>query len=618
MTITLRSRLILTFALFACAFIVLLSFVINQFASALFVDFVSDTADEQSRQAATFIAEQYSPEIGGFDVAALHAIAMSSARQGFFVTVETADGIILLEAEDFYRYAMRAWPMSRRRFDGGLRRAGFPEGGADWPDSDGRPDGADLLGGADHAQRREWRRHGAGIEGGGGQHDGAGLPGGADFLGGADYAEWREWRERRREERREERRARMLSLGGGLEQGMEAGADGEGPDAEERRRRRRRPRMPAQADFDGELRSRVFPMTHGIQNIGIVVVETGAPYFFTENQLAFMASLRRFLLGIGLSFALLSVVITALLANNLSKPILKAARAARQIAGGDWSARIPERQRTREIGEISRSLNHLAAALEDSDRRQKQLTTNVAHELRTPLTTLQGNMEAMIDGVWAPSPRRLASCHEEIVRLSRLVEDLGRLSLLEQKNLVLSCAQFDLQALLADLAEQFRPAALEKGVSVSLSAQESPIFADRDRLKQVFVNLLSNALKYTDKGGVEITVSETAASAGAGANASASGNGNAGGEYAISVADTGIGIHGDELPHVFERFFRSDKSRSRATGGAGIGLSIAGAIVSAHGGRMEAASEIGRGSVFTVFLPKCGDLHNFSTSAPYI
>jgi len=487
MTISLRNRMVLTYSLFVCVFILLLSFVINQFALWLFQGFVRDSADEQSRQAAVLVSEQYSPETGRFDLAALRAIAMNHARQGFFLTIEDVEGIVLVG--ELAELIFAPWELDD----------GF----------DGTP---------------PWARE---------QESGGSPP----------------WAQ-----------SRQMNL-------------------------RVQSRHSAAGDYDG-LRRQVFPIAYNTQNIGQVIVETRAHYLFNENQFAFVTSLNRFLLWIGMVFGLLSVVITAFLAGTLSKPILKAANTAIRIADGDWSTRIPEEHRTREIGELSRSLNHLAAALEDGDRQQKQLTTDVAHELRTPLATLQGNMEAMIDGVWEPSPERIASCHEEIVRLSKLVEDLGRLSILERKGIILSRTEFDLRALLAVVVNQAEPAAMKKGISVSLEAENSPILADYDRLKQVFVNILSNAVKYTDKGSVTVAVKYIAA------------------EYAVLVSDTGNGIPSGDLPYVFQRFFRSDKSRNRATGGAGIGLTIAQTIVSAHGGRIEVSSEIGHGSIFSIFLPK--------------
>jgi signal transduction histidine kinase len=255
--------------------------------------------------------------------------------------------------------------------------------------------------------------------------------------------------------------------------------------------------------------------------------------------------------------------------------------------------RIPDQYKTRELAELSRSLNELAAELEEAERRQMRLSSDIAHELRTPLTCLQGNLEAMIDGVYKPDQEHLESCHEEIMRLISLVQDLNTLTLFEWETGYLSGeggsdvsygraknlhkTEFDLAKLLRITAEQFRTAANEKGIEIKLNLIESPITADYDRLKQVFINLLSNAVKYTDRGSITIAIGEGA------------------GGWVVTIADTGIGIPESDLPHIFERFYRSDKSRSRrterfGTGGAGIGLTIAAAIVQAHGGTIGAES----------------------------
>jgi signal transduction histidine kinase len=201
---------------------------------------------------------------------------------------------------------------------------------------------------------------------------------------------------------------------------------------------------------------------------------------------------------------------------------------------------------------------------------------------------LQGNIEAMIDGVYKPGGERIAdcleSCHEEIVHLANLVQDLNTLTTLEWENITLNKTEFDLAKLLQITAEQWRPAASEKGIMIKLHTQEALVYADYDRLKQVFINIISNAIKYTDKGNITITI-----------------NKKSGAGLFVSIADTGIGIPEDDLPHVFDRFYRSDKSRNRSTGGAGIGLTIAAAIIRAHGGSIEAKSGK-EGTVFSVAL----------------
>ena len=354
-------------------------------------------------------------------------------------------------------------------------------------------------------------------------------------------------------------------------------------------------RMEGGFGVKGAMQTRRYPLEFAGQRVGSVTIETYGPFFYSETETRFLTAINRLLLAAGAVLTLLSAFVSMILARDLATPIRIAEQGARRIAqargadaGGGRAVRIPDRCRTRELAGLSRSINELAAELEEGERRQKQFTADIAHELRTPLTCLQGNIEAMIDGVYAPDTEHLESCREEILRLATLIQDLSTLTSLEWDAIVLHQSEFRLEKLLEAVAEQFRPEAREKGITLSLEIPGGgeavpPITADYDRLKQVFINLLSNAVKYTDQGGVTITLSD--------------------GE--VSVADTGMGIPTEDLPHIFERFYRSDKSRSRDSGGAGIGLSIAAAIVRAHGGTISAAggAESGAGgSVFRVRL----------------
>ncbi|MDR1575822.1 MAG: HAMP domain-containing protein [Treponema sp.] len=352
-------------------------------------------------------------------------------------------------------------------------------------------------------------------------------------------------------------------------------------------------RMEGQFGMSGEMRQDRYPVRYAGRTVGTVTVETYGPYFYSETEGVFLASVNR-LLGIAAIVLMAAIfVISIVLSRAIARPVNKSAEAARQIAqaysgsaNGKPLVIIDDHYQTKELAELARSINSLATELEEAERRQKQLTSDIAHELRTPLTCLQGDIEAMIDGVYKPDREHLESCHEEIIRLAGLVKDLNTLTSLEWESLTLNKTEFDLADLLRITAEQFKAAAFEKGIELHLRLVESPVLADYDRLKQVFINLLSNAIKYTDTGGVTVAVEKAA---------------NPGVEWEVSVADTGIGIPESDLPHIFERFYRADKSRSRGTGGAGIGLTIAAAIVRAHGGTMSAGSS-GRGSVFKVAL----------------
>ncbi|MDR3247621.1 MAG: HAMP domain-containing protein [Treponema sp.] len=336
-------------------------------------------------------------------------------------------------------------------------------------------------------------------------------------------------------------------------------------------------RMEGEYRISGSFQNNEYAIASGQSPVATVNIETYGPFFYQENESAFLRTLNKFLVIAGIIFVLLSMVVSVCIAIPITRPILQAKEAARRIAGGDFSTRIPETRSARELRELARSVNELALALENGEKWQKRLTSDIAHELRTPLTTLQGNIEAMLDGVWEPSGERLASCHEEIIRLRKLVEDLNLLSILERDNLVLHKTDFDLRKLIDTAAGQFLPLAREKGIELNTTIETGgtptlPLHADYDRLMQVLFNLLSNAVKNTDSGSITVTATHSGES------------------FEIAVADTGIGIPADALPHVFERFYRSDASRNRGTGGAGIGLSIAAAIVEAHKGKLSVES----------------------------
>jgi signal transduction histidine kinase len=196
-------------------------------------------------------------------------------------------------------------------------------------------------------------------------------------------------------------------------------------------------------------------------------------------------------------------------------------------------------------------------------------------------------MEAMIDGIWRPEPERLISCHDEIMRINRMVGDLEKLAKYESESLILIKTSFDISGLIQHIIQNFENEFMNKDIKISFFSEEEVVFADKDKMSQVIINLLSNAQKYTPQGGmVEVAVKGTNDSA------------------EISVRDTGNGISPEDLPYIFERFYRADKSRNRMTGGAGIGLAITKAIVEAHKGRIQVKSKVNEGSEFIVSLPK--------------
>jgi len=251
----------------------------------------------------------------------------------------------------------------------------------------------------------------------------------------------------------------------------------------------------------------------------------------------------------------------------------------------------------------------MAGALAQAETLRRNLVADIAHELRTPLAVLQGHVEGLQDGVLSPTPPTLDRLHEETLLLTRLVDDLRELSLAEAGELKLERQPSDLGELLRRSVAAMQPQAAEKGVTLALDvAPDLPLAnVDADRIGQVMRNLLANALRYTTAGGsVTVMARQTEKTRGTGVTGVT-------GEVPallVAVADSGPGIAPDDLPHVFDRFYRADKSRSRASGGAGLGLAIVKQLVEAHGGRVWAESEVGKGATFKFTLPIVGAKHS--------
>lgn len=325
------------------------------------------------------------------------------------------------------------------------------------------------------------------------------------------------------------------------------------------------------------------------KKVGAVSIKYYGPFFMNEADFNFINVMNTVLLVIGILSSACSVVVGCLLARRISRPVTKTAYIAKQISKGNYDIRFEPGTRIRELDDLADAINHLSDALKSQEKLRKQMTADVAHELRTPLTALSSHLEAMIEGLWDATPERLKSCHEEVKRLGTLVEDLGQLAKIEGENLVLNKSRIDLFEIVHTVSDTMKGEISKK--NLSLSIEGSPVFAeaDKNRFSQVVANLLSNAVKYTPEGGaIGILVYETDRWG------------------VVKVTDTGIGIPETELPLIFERFYRTDKSRNRKSGGAGIGLAIVKSIVAAHGGTVTAESVKEQGSCFTVSIPMEG------------
>ena len=322
--------------------------------------------------------------------------------------------------------------------------------------------------------------------------------------------------------------------------------------------------------------------------VGTVTIGYYGPYYFTENDLAFLNTLNKLLILTTIITGLFSVVLGLFTAKRISGPISRVIRTSEQISEGNYNGRIDEKSNTKEIVELAESINMLAEKLGRQESLRKRLTADVAHELRTPIANLQGHLEAMIDGIWIADLERLKSCHEETIRLTKIVSDLESLARYENEGMKLNLEQTNISDCVVKVLKSFEKEFRNKRIELRTSISEQYLNADKDKLTQVFINIISNAIKYTPPGGtVEVTVT---------------GNDS---YVRIDIKDNGIGISAEDLPLVFERFYRVDKSRSRETGGTGIGLAIVKSLVEAHGGAVNVISQLGLGSNFTFKFPKC-------------
>ena len=301
-----------------------------------------------------------------------------------------------------------------------------------------------------------------------------------------------------------------------------------------------------------------------------------------------------FLLQVLLIGAALVIVFGMLVSRWLSAPLIHLVDGTQAIARRDLSFRVAE-QGSAEMREVSNSFNRMAAALEDAETLRRSMLNDIAHELRTPLTVLEGNLRAILDDVYPLEKAEIARLYDQTRHLHRLVDDLRLLAQAEARQLPLQRSPSDLVVLLEEVAELFSPLAGEKNISLETSLPPSSVLAavDRMRFVQTLQNLLTNALQHTPTGGV-ITLSLRAEEETA----------------AITVADNGDGIASEDTSRVFDRFYRVDRNRTRDSGGVGLGLAIAQALVEAHDGKIEAASAgVGQGSTFTVRLPLARDGH---------
>ncbi|MCA1991790.1 MAG: HAMP domain-containing histidine kinase [Coleofasciculus sp. S288] len=296
-----------------------------------------------------------------------------------------------------------------------------------------------------------------------------------------------------------------------------------------------------------------------------------------------------------------AVIVGATAASGLSywvsqrivQPLTQIEQITKKFAAGQLDERLPPSE-IPEINQLATSFNRMAASLEDVEHRRRELVSDLTHELRTPLTVIRGYLEELATDRIDPTPAVYEQLAKETRRLERLINDLQELSKAEAGYLPIKLQPINLRPLLESLMQKFSDQLLEDGPLLSLEcpAQLPPVIADIDRVEQVLVNLLGNALTYTETGSITIRV-----------RVEPEGQHSRVPRLWIAVIDTGIGIAPEDLPHVFERFWRAEKSRNQHTGGTGIGLAISKRLIELQGGQIEVESQLGQGSTFRFYLP---------------
>ena len=305
-------------------------------------------------------------------------------------------------------------------------------------------------------------------------------------------------------------------------------------------------------------------------------------------ELSFIAYLTRYTLAGALIVIVCACGAGYIVAGRLSRPVIKAIERTKRISRGDYNIQgESETVGIRELDALTRGVEELGRSLDGQEKLRRRLMVDVAHELRTPLTVTRTQIEAIADGILEPTPERLALCVSEMNRLAELIGNVDVLSRIEGETLTLNLETTDMRKFLNYVVESFKPVFAKAGIELTAELEDVSCEIDREQFRHVIDNLLSNALRYTDRGG-KVNVKLSAEN-----------------YYAlIEVSDTGIGISPEDLPNIFERFWRADESRTRITGGSGVGLAIVKATIEAHGGKISARSRKGKGTCFTVRLKR--------------
>lgn len=321
--------------------------------------------------------------------------------------------------------------------------------------------------------------------------------------------------------------------------------------------------------------------------VGNVEVGQYSSVLLTEEDLEFKSSINKSILLSGIGTLLIIIIISLYISKQLSIPIKKVANTSKRLSRGDFDAKSNAKSDIEEIEELREGINILGEKLKNQDMLRKRLVSDISHEIRTPLNVLQNNLEAMIDGIFPISNQRLSSLNDEVIRFGKLLNNLDILKEFEDESINLDLKEILLDEFIIEIAEDFYLEAQNNNINFDYNIEKNKtyiIYGDKDKLRQVFINLLTNSIKFTDSGGsikINLYKKDT--------------------KVIIEVIDTGIGIKEEDLPFIFERLYRGDKSRQKIEGN-GIGLTIVEKILSLHYANIEVKSNEGKGTIFKIIF----------------
>jgi signal transduction histidine kinase len=302
----------------------------------------------------------------------------------------------------------------------------------------------------------------------------------------------------------------------------------------------------------------------------------------------FLNTVRMTLVWSGIISIFIGIGVALIVSTITVKPLKEMQKLAKRISQGDYSARIGLKSRD-EIGELASSLNYMAEQLTDIENMRKKLIQNVSHDLRTPITSIKGYLELLEDENFTEEEKikSINTIQKEVERMEKIVKEITRLSIIDSKNYQLNIEKLELNSVVGELIPIIRIEAEKKKIQIKNDSLQKEIFirGDKEKVKEIIINLLSNAIKFTNEGFIRISTSQNK-------------------NYAsLIIEDTGIGIDSEDMPHIFERFYRGEKSRSQDYSGLGIGLAIVKELVYMQNGNIEVESETNKGSKFTVKFP---------------